>query len=63
MLSFDKERKSGVARLAIVNFCCGKITRADCERTLRNAGWSAEGIKRHLDIAELNLKGVGHERL
>lgn len=62
MLSFDKERNGGAVRLALVNFCTGKITRQDCERTLRKAGWSAEGIKRHLDIAELNLKGVGHER-
>lgn len=62
MLSFDKEHKAGVVRLAIARFCTGQITRKDCERTLSKAGWSAEGIKRHLDIAELNLKGVSHER-
>lgn len=62
MLSFDKEHKAGVVRLAIARFCTGQITRKDCERTLAKAGWSAEGIKRHLDIAELNLKGVSHER-
>lgn len=62
MLSFDREHKAGAVRLALARFCQGQITRQDCERTLRNAGWSAEGIKRHLDIAELNLKGVGHDR-